>query len=148
MLNLITQGAEHIYLACGPTDFRKQIEGLAALVSLRYQLDPYSPACVFLFCNRKKNCLKALRFDKDGFLLATKNCFRTWFFNGQSRKKRSGTSRPSRPDGCWKAYLSNRRKPIRQYGSVRKIRASKVRENAGKIVWIPCKISIFQAFSG
>ncbi len=72
MLNLITQGAEHIYLACGPTDFRKQIEGLAALVSLRYQLDPYSPACVFLFCNRKKNCLKALRFDKDGFLLATK----------------------------------------------------------------------------
>ena len=39
MLNLITQGAEHIYLACGPTDFRKQIEGLAALVSLRYQLD-------------------------------------------------------------------------------------------------------------
>ena len=72
MLNLITQGAEHIYLACGPTDFRKQIEGLAALVSLRYHLDPYSPACVFLFCNRKKNCLKALRFDKDGFLLATK----------------------------------------------------------------------------
>ncbi|MDE6830314.1 MAG: IS66 family insertion sequence element accessory protein TnpB [Lachnospiraceae bacterium] len=45
MLNLITQGAEHIYLACGPTDFRKQIEGLAALVSLRYHLDPYSPAC-------------------------------------------------------------------------------------------------------
>lgn len=67
MLNLITQGAEHIYLACGPTDFRKQIEGLAALVSLRYQLDPYSPACVFLFCNRKKSCLKALRFDKDRF---------------------------------------------------------------------------------
>lgn len=54
MLNLITQGAEHIYLACGPTDFRKQIEGLATLVSLRYQLDPYSPACVFLFCNRKR----------------------------------------------------------------------------------------------
>ena len=105
-------------------------------------------ADVFLFCNRKKNCLKALRFDKDGFLPATKNCFRTWFFNGQSRKKRSGTSRPNRSDGCWKAYLSNRRKPIRQYGSVRKIRASKVRENAGKIVWIPCKISIFQAFSG
>ena len=29
-----------------------------------------------------------------------------------------------------------RRKPIRQYGSVRKIRASKVRENADKIVLI------------
>lgn len=72
MLTAITQGADHIYLACGPTDFRKQIEGLSALISLNYHLDPYSPVCVFLFCNRKKNCLKALRFEPDGFLLATK----------------------------------------------------------------------------
>lgn len=71
-MNLITQGAEHIFLACGATDFRKQIEGLASLVSLKYRLDPYSPVCVFLFCNKKRNCLKVLRFDKDGFLLATK----------------------------------------------------------------------------
>ncbi|MBC5745312.1 IS66 family insertion sequence element accessory protein TnpB [Lachnospiraceae bacterium MD308] len=87
MLNLITQGAEHIYLACGPTDFRKQIEGLAALVSLRYQLDPYSPACVFLFCNRKKNCLKALRFDKDGFLLATKKLLPDMVFQWPKSKE-------------------------------------------------------------
>ena len=86
-LNLITQGAEHIYLACGPTDFRKQIEGLAALVSLRYQLDPYSPACVFLFCNRKKNCLKALRFDKDGFLLATKKLLPDMVFQWPKSKE-------------------------------------------------------------
>lgn len=72
MLSLLTQGAEHIFLACGPTDFRKQIEGLTALVSLKYHLDPYSPVCVFLFCNRKRNTLKALRFEQDGFLLATK----------------------------------------------------------------------------
>lgn len=72
MLSLITQGAEHIYLACGVTDFRKQIEGLAALVSLKYHLDPYSPVCVFLFCNKKRDCLKALRFEPDGFLLSTK----------------------------------------------------------------------------
>lgn len=72
MLNMITQGAEHIFLACGATDFRKQIEGLASLVSLKYHLDPYSPVCVFLFCNKKRNCIKALRFEADGFLLATK----------------------------------------------------------------------------
>lgn len=87
MLNLITLGAEHIYLACGPTDFRKQIEGLAALVSLRYQLDPYSPACVFLFCNRKKNCLKALRFDKDGFLPATKKLLPDMVFQWPKSKE-------------------------------------------------------------
>lgn len=72
MLSRITQGAEHIFLACGATDFRKQIEGLASLVSLKYHLDPYSPVCVFLFCNKKRNCIKALRFETDGFLLATK----------------------------------------------------------------------------
>nr|WP_300798201.1 IS66 family insertion sequence element accessory protein TnpB [uncultured Acetatifactor sp.] len=70
---MITQGAEHIFLACGATDFRKQIEGLAALVTLKYHLDPYSPVCVFLFCNKKRDCLKALRFEGgNGFLLATK----------------------------------------------------------------------------
>ena len=47
MLNLITQGAEHIYLACGPTDFRKQIEGLAAVVSLRFVKMPVKQ-CGFL----------------------------------------------------------------------------------------------------
>lgn len=72
MLKAITEGAEHIYLACGYTDFRKQIDGLAALVNLKYRLEPYSPVCVFLFCNRKRNSLKALRFERDGFVLATK----------------------------------------------------------------------------
>ena len=74
-------------LPAGPTDFRKQIEGLAALVSLRYHLDPYSPACVFLFCNRKKNCLKALRFDKDGFLLATKKLLPDMVFQWPKSKE-------------------------------------------------------------
>lgn len=55
MLNLITQGAEHIYLACGPTDFRKQIEGLAALVSLRYHLALLFP-CL---------CVPALQPEKE-----------------------------------------------------------------------------------
>lgn len=72
MLGGFTQGAEHIYIACGHTDFRKQIDGLAALVGMKFKLDPYSPACVFLFCNKKRNCIKALRFEQDGFLLATK----------------------------------------------------------------------------
>lgn len=74
-------------MPAGPTDFRKQIEGLAALVSLRYHLDPYSPACVFLFCNRKKNCLKALRFDKDGFLLATKKLLPDMVFQWPKSKE-------------------------------------------------------------
>lgn len=72
MLRNIADGAEHIYIACGFTDFRKQIESLSALVSLKFNLDPFISKCVFLFCNKKKNSIKALRWDNDGFILVTK----------------------------------------------------------------------------
>jgi transposase len=72
MMKHIADEAEHIYLALGTTDFRKQQNGLAALVSLKFKLDPYSPKSVFLFCNKKHNSLRALRWDKNGFILVTK----------------------------------------------------------------------------
>ncbi|WP_018130256.1 IS66 family insertion sequence element accessory protein TnpB, partial [Effusibacillus pohliae] len=33
-----------VYLACGSTDLRKSIDGLAALVQEGFELDPFSPA--------------------------------------------------------------------------------------------------------
>ena len=33
--------AEHIYIAVGYTDMRKQIDGLSALVTTQFRLDPY-----------------------------------------------------------------------------------------------------------
>ena len=68
----IADGAEHIYLALGHTDFRKQQNGLAALVSLKFKLDPYSGTSVFLFCNKRHTSLRALRWDRNGFILVTK----------------------------------------------------------------------------
>ena len=68
----IADGAEHIYLALGVTDFRKQQNGLASLVSLKFKLDPYSGASVFLFCNKRHTSLRALRWDGNGFILVTK----------------------------------------------------------------------------
>jgi transposase len=41
-----------VYLACGSTDMRKSIDGLAAIVIHSFDLDPFSPA-LFVFCNRK-----------------------------------------------------------------------------------------------
>ena len=41
MLGDITS-AEHIYIACGYTDMRKSIDGLAACVKQTFQLDPFS----------------------------------------------------------------------------------------------------------
>lgn len=72
MLNVFITGAEQIFLACGSTDFRKQADSLAAIVSMQFQLDPFSDQCVFIFCNRKQNAIKILRYDSNGFILASK----------------------------------------------------------------------------
>ena len=63
--------ADHIYLACGYTDMRKSIDGLAALVAARFHLDPHQPA-LFLFSGRRKDRIKALLWDETGFLLLYK----------------------------------------------------------------------------
>ena len=60
-----------VYLACGPTDLRKQINGLCTTVSADFEMDPFSSA-LYVFCNRGKNRLKVLFFDGDGFILITK----------------------------------------------------------------------------
>ncbi len=63
--------AEKIYIACGHTDMRKQIDGLAALVEQNFELSPYENS-LFLFCGRRKDRIKALYWQGDGFLLLYK----------------------------------------------------------------------------
>ncbi|WP_267879088.1 IS66 family insertion sequence element accessory protein TnpB [Paenibacillus popilliae] len=46
MLNFI---ASPVYLACGATDMRKSIDGLAAMVQEQFGLNPFSSA-LFVFC--------------------------------------------------------------------------------------------------
>lgn len=60
-----------IYIACGNTDMRKQIDGLAAIVSQSFDLDPFSNA-IFLFSGKRKDRIKALLWEGDGFLLMYK----------------------------------------------------------------------------
>ena len=59
---------ERVYLACGNTDLRKSIDGLAVLVKEGFQLDPFS-LCLFVFCNRKRDKLKILQWEHNGFWL-------------------------------------------------------------------------------
>lgn len=63
--------AEKIYLACGPTDLRKSVDGLAAIVTQQFMLDPFSNS-IFLFSNRNKDKLKVLIWDTNGFILLYK----------------------------------------------------------------------------
>lgn len=74
------------YLCCGPTDMRKQINGLTALVKESFSLDPFSEA-LFVFCNRSRTRLKILEWDGDGFWLYLKRLERghfNWPANGES----------------------------------------------------------------
>ena len=63
---------DHLFLACGVTDFRKQIGGLVAMVQMQFKLDPYKGSSAFIFCNKKRNSIKILRYDSNGFILASK----------------------------------------------------------------------------
>jgi hypothetical protein len=58
--------AVRIYRATGATDLRCSIDGLAALVRERFDLDPLS-GHLFLFRNRRGDRLKILAWDLGGF---------------------------------------------------------------------------------
>ena len=64
-------GVAKIYLVSGYTDMRRSIDSLMAIVRDTYELDPYSNS-LFLFCGKRWDRLKALRFDKDDFVLLYK----------------------------------------------------------------------------
>ena len=61
-----------IFIITGRTDMRKSFDGLMAIIRDTYELDPYANA-VYLFCGRDSRKLKALHFDKDGFVLLQKS---------------------------------------------------------------------------
>lgn len=63
--------AENIYIACGYTDMRKSIDGLASIVQQNFKLDPFSNT-LFLFCGKNTTKLKALYWEEDGFVLLYK----------------------------------------------------------------------------
>ena len=69
MLGDVSQ-VEHIYLACGYTDLRRGIDGLAQIVQ-QFSLDPFSNS-LFLFCGRRTDRIKGLVWEGDGFLLLYK----------------------------------------------------------------------------
>lgn len=66
MLNEVA--IDRVYLACGSTDLRKSIDGLAVLVKEGFELDPFSTS-LFVFCNRKRDKLKILQWQYNGFWL-------------------------------------------------------------------------------
>jgi len=55
-----------VFLAVGPTDMRRSMDGLSALARDRLRLEPLS-GHLFLFRNRRGDRLKILVWDQSGF---------------------------------------------------------------------------------
>lgn len=65
---MLSFAGKRVFLACGQTDMRKSINGLAAMVEGSFKLNPFDGA-IFVFCNRNRDRIKILEWDSDGFWL-------------------------------------------------------------------------------
>jgi transposase len=66
-MNMFTDVTE-VYLHRKPVDLRKSIDGLMIIAEQQMQLSPFGGA-LFVFCNRARDKVKILYWDKTGFAL-------------------------------------------------------------------------------
>lgn len=62
------RGIERVYLHRAPIDMRRQIDGLAAVVEGVMKQSPFDGS-LFVFINKRRNKLKMLVWEKNGFVL-------------------------------------------------------------------------------
>ena len=59
---------KQIFLKLGVTDMRKSIGTLSILVQGEMKMDPFAES-LYVFCNRKRDIIKVLYWDRNGFCL-------------------------------------------------------------------------------
>jgi len=64
-------GFDRIFIACGYTDLRRGIDGLARIVESEFCLDPFQNI-LLLFCGKRTDRIKGLLWEGDGFVLLYK----------------------------------------------------------------------------
>ena len=66
------KGFRRVVIACGRTDLRRGIDGLAAIVQEQFRMDPSEKNVLFLFCGTRLDRIKGLVFEGDGYTRSTK----------------------------------------------------------------------------
>ena len=82
-------GADKVYIACGYTDLRRGIDGLATIVQQEFSLDPFTNT-LFLFCGRRRDRIKALYWEGTDLCC----CISVWSrdrSNGREVKRRQSS---------------------------------------------------------
>ncbi len=85
---------EKVYLFPKPVDFRKSIDGLAALVELDIKVAVFDPV-LFVFLNKPQNLVKILYWERNGFCL--------WLKRLESERFKTSPD-CSDEAGSWSAY--------------------------------------------
>ena len=75
---MFIESGVRVFLATGAIDMRKSIDTLSVLVAEQMELDPLS-GHLFGFCNRKRDTVKILYWDRNGFCLWHKRLERERF---------------------------------------------------------------------
>ncbi len=78
-----------IIVLTGRTDLRPRIDGMVSIVKLRSGLNPVEKGALFLFCGTKKDRIKGIFFEGDGFVLVYKHLSRgkyQWPHNEEEAK--------------------------------------------------------------
>jgi transposase len=83
---LTTTPEVKVYVALGITDMRKSINGLALQVEEHFRLDLFSGS-LFAFCNRKRDRVKIIYWDRNGFCLWMKRLEKEAFRWPESEKE-------------------------------------------------------------
>ena len=56
-------------IAVGRTDMRRGIDGLSAVIRLKYGMDPLEKGTLFLFCGIRRDRIKGLMWTGDRFVM-------------------------------------------------------------------------------
>ena len=114
---MISVNGKTCFLACGATDMRKSINGLAVIVEGSFHLDLFTGS-LFVFCNRNRDRLKILEWDGDGFWLHFKRLERgrfRWPAEGDTRTMDLSGEELGILLGGSKVELKLRRREVSEY---------------------------------